>query len=354
MMGGPAVAPSSNMPTTDSKDALKQVAGYAGGLDGTSVAAPLVTGLAVLLKTAHPTWQGPELAARIESTADPVEIQNPLYAGKLGRGRVNVMRALANDDAARRLGPLTLEVSDVGFSPEVRVRTADGVELSRFSVGERGDTRGVRAAFVRWQGVAKPDIVVTIDGDTHGTWRVYRPDGLLIAAGQVAGDVKGGLNVAAQDLASVGRDQLFFGERGGSRAWLVSSQDGKAQLLHLFREPVTNINALSVTRPVPSFLVTGESGMRDIRVVGNQGNVLVSARATSAAKTGPWTARRGVQSDGGAVYDLSSQTGHVVFINDASGLHATKGMAVTVDRWAQIPNGIPTDVGWRYVETWPR
>lgn len=172
-------------PPRDPHDPSGHAAGYVDGLNGTSVAAPLVSGLAALLKSLHPTWRGPEIAQRILDTTDPIDDQDPALAGKLGRGRINVRRALAEDAQTDALGPLALEGSDTGRPPEIRVLAGSGNELRRFAVGESGDRRGVRATFIRWQKHLEPDIAVTMIGDPTGAWRIYRPDGLLIAAGEL-------------------------------------------------------------------------------------------------------------------------------------------------------------------------
>ena len=62
---------------------------------GTSLSAPIVAGLAGLLKSAHPTWGPEQIAAQIRMTSDPIDASNPSFAGSLGHGRVNFYRALS-------------------------------------------------------------------------------------------------------------------------------------------------------------------------------------------------------------------------------------------------------------------
>jgi photosystem II stability/assembly factor-like uncharacterized protein len=67
---------------------------------GTSLSAPIVTGLAGLLKSAHPTWTPGQIAMQIRLTSDPIDGSNPPYlAGTLGHGRVNFYHALSEDHA---------------------------------------------------------------------------------------------------------------------------------------------------------------------------------------------------------------------------------------------------------------
>jgi len=61
---------------------------------GTSFAAPMVAGLAAMLKALHPGWDPDDIRDRICETADNIDPLNPGYRGKLGAGRINCARAL--------------------------------------------------------------------------------------------------------------------------------------------------------------------------------------------------------------------------------------------------------------------
>lgn len=63
--------------------------------NGTSMATPFVSGLAALVWSAHPGWSPGQVLAQIEASADYIDLVNPQYAGKLGSGRINAARALA-------------------------------------------------------------------------------------------------------------------------------------------------------------------------------------------------------------------------------------------------------------------
>ena len=65
-----------------------------GSVQGTSYAAPLVSGLAGLLRSQQPAWSQALVAAQIVHTADPIDAQNPGYEGLLGSGRINAAAAL--------------------------------------------------------------------------------------------------------------------------------------------------------------------------------------------------------------------------------------------------------------------
>jgi subtilisin family serine protease len=65
-----------------------------GFLDGTSMAAPHVTGLAALVWSVEPGLTNSQVRRIIEDTCDDVDPANPGFAGLLGRGRINAFRAV--------------------------------------------------------------------------------------------------------------------------------------------------------------------------------------------------------------------------------------------------------------------
>ena len=83
------------------------VPGYLDGVTGTSLAAPLVSGVAALLRGVHPDWSPVQVRARLMQTADNIESGlADGQKGKMGAGRLNAGRALAPD--APWLKPLAI------------------------------------------------------------------------------------------------------------------------------------------------------------------------------------------------------------------------------------------------------
>ncbi len=76
------------------------VGGYATS-NGTSLAAPFVSGLAGLIKSQHPTWTPEQVRWQILNTAVNIDGVNPTRAGQMGRGRIDAGAALATDPQAR-------------------------------------------------------------------------------------------------------------------------------------------------------------------------------------------------------------------------------------------------------------
>lgn len=68
---------------------------YIAPLSGTSMATPLVAGIAANLWSQFPTWTAAQVWDRIRTTSEDISAANPTYSGQLGSGRVNLQRALA-------------------------------------------------------------------------------------------------------------------------------------------------------------------------------------------------------------------------------------------------------------------
>ncbi len=70
---------------------------YYAYLMGTSMASPFVASCFALLKSAYPDSSNDWLVDRMLDNTDPIDDINPDYAGELGTGRVNMLKALVFD-----------------------------------------------------------------------------------------------------------------------------------------------------------------------------------------------------------------------------------------------------------------
>jgi len=335
---------------------------FVDGLSGTSLAVPLVSGVAALLKTKHPEWSGSELAKRIKATTDPFVNLPAALTGKLGTGSVNALRALAWDEAESALDTVQLQAAAPGNAPEIRLMDAQGKITRRFYVGAIGDRRGVRATFVRWSGVDKPEIAVTWAGAGSDSVNIYRDDGVLLAAGNVDVKPQGGLLMAAQDLDGDGRDTLLLAEAGGNRAWLMDPSDG-IRRLDTFKGITTGgLLPFSLNRPVPAFLLSAKNGQ--LVILGDQGEVLAGSRLkyetpnTKSKKqntkpqtqTDAWISRR-VRS--GTTQAFVTPGNELSLRTTAAGLRAADKPMPSIQT-LEAPRGEPAGQGWMAYAIWPR
>ncbi len=110
-----------------------------GYLSGTSMASPVVTGLAALVKSVYPDLSPYELAYRIAGTTVNIDGLNPDYVGMLGSGRVNAYQAVTFDTS-----------QFVEILPRIdgwKVSTSDAVSGNNNGILDRGEKINVSGVF---------------------------------------------------------------------------------------------------------------------------------------------------------------------------------------------------------------
>lgn len=86
-------APGVNLTTTDfGTDSYKT------SFSGTSAAAPVVSGVAMLIFSAHPTWTMEQVRSHLFLTARNIDAENPDHKGQLGAGLVDAQNAVTFND----------------------------------------------------------------------------------------------------------------------------------------------------------------------------------------------------------------------------------------------------------------
>jgi serine protease len=75
---------------------------------GTSLATPLVSSAAALVRSRFPLFDMQQVKEQLIVTSDNVESSNPLFSGNLGKGRLNVFRALTEAVPAIRYQNITV------------------------------------------------------------------------------------------------------------------------------------------------------------------------------------------------------------------------------------------------------
>ncbi|MFT7378421.1 MAG: serine protease [Bacteroidia bacterium] len=84
--------------------------GY-GYKSGTSMACPLVAGVAGLILTQNPTLSPAEVESKIKDNADNIDLINPTYQGALGAGRINAYQSLTGISAAIKKSSLSTNLN---------------------------------------------------------------------------------------------------------------------------------------------------------------------------------------------------------------------------------------------------
>ena len=90
-------------------------------LTGTSMAAPLVSGLAALVTAHFPNYNPLQVGEQIRVNCDNIDSQNPNYINLLGKGRINAYNSLANSNSK------SVRAYDINFSDDPPGGNGDGV-----------------------------------------------------------------------------------------------------------------------------------------------------------------------------------------------------------------------------------
>ncbi|MDD5438206.1 MAG: S8 family peptidase [Patescibacteria group bacterium] len=354
-IAAPGADITSGRPTFDEQGGRENVSGY-GTWSGTSLAVPFVSGVAALLKAEHPDWTGEQLASRILATVQP--FKKGVASTGMGKGVLDAGAALAPVDASK-YGPWQLLAANPGQPPVIKIEDEAGKLIYSFPAGNPGDKRGLRAAFIRWDADRKPDVLVTAQGDEKGEWRVYRWDGVLLAAGQASQNaddkIKGGLLLATQDLRAANLDQGLLTEADGDRAWRMDPTDGLGKPFYATSDlkPMGTL-AVGIQRPEQAmFMLTRSSPNSELVVLRDTG----VGEASAVTTTKPYNLKmaRGRTPDGREAVSLI-QSGKPTYLVERNGFMDVTHEDVKVSRWLQAPLGLDDvkNPGFKFYDFWPR
>jgi subtilisin family serine protease len=216
---------------------------YGGFYNGTSVSAPLVSGVAALMRSLDRNLTPKQITNILTETGVKVDDTNPEFFGKLGRVRIDAAKAVAAVAALRAPGPapaataslLPRDASGVvvaapgpGRAPEVRMFTEQGIFVRGFLAFDAGFRGGVSVAGGNFDGTAAQSIVAAAGPGGGPHVRVFDVNTRAIG-GFFAYDqrFRGGVNVAVGDVDGDGRDEIITGAGpGGGPHVRVFAPDG--------------------------------------------------------------------------------------------------------------------------------
>jgi subtilisin family serine protease len=104
-----------------------------GSYNGTSMAAPMVAGLAGLVKSHFPGMNSGQIRQRIEQGCEDISAQNPGMSGQLGAGRINAFFTLGN------VSVVELTASEFSIWPnpatdQIQLRNKSGAIIERIRI----------------------------------------------------------------------------------------------------------------------------------------------------------------------------------------------------------------------------
>ncbi len=218
-------APGTDIFGAQYRDAALGTEAYGGTYDGTSVAAPIVTGVAALLLAHYPTLTVAQLETSIQLSVDPVATKGTYYEGKLGSGRVNAQRALevAGQYAVAGQGTTVAEQTTQtkvttfvgaakGEAPTVKGLDAAGNVVVQWNAYAASFLGGVNVAVGDLDGDGVDEVVTGAGAGGGPHVRIFKQDGTLVNQFFAYSEAfRGGVNIAVADTNGDGVDEIVTG-----------------------------------------------------------------------------------------------------------------------------------------------
>lgn len=177
---------------------------YGGYWSGTSVSAPQVAGVVALVKSLKPNLNLTEIASLLLDNADSLDQLNPLYAGKLGSGKLNAGKTVAA--ALSTVSQVEYQVDKIILGPGVgggpHIRTYfEGKLFSQFFAFDENKRFGARVTSHDFDHDGQEEIIVSANQGEQPWIQIYDIYGNLQSE-FLAFDssMTQGINVAAADI----------------------------------------------------------------------------------------------------------------------------------------------------------
>lgn len=267
---------------------------YSGGWNGTSLATPLVVGVAALVKSVHPDWSPEQIRDRLYQTAKPLP---SVTSTRLGAGEVEAANALFPFSSNTSTGALSVLASTPGSQTSVRIHRSSGDVT--FSPFRDNDARGAYVSIGDMNSDGNPEVAVVPASGSIAEVSIFDTDGHRLSHIQLPGSfVDGGL-VAAVDGG------FIVADADGGDAWGIDSA------LHIwtfrpYGSGYTNgVDMLGVSGAAVFAPRNGGGRLVAMDVYGNQ---LVSAFPFGLAPSGRWSLAR-IERNGSAALILSGPAG---------------------------------------------
>jgi subtilisin family serine protease len=204
---------------------------YGGYFNGTSVAAPVVSGVVALIRALDRNLTPKQIMNILTESAADVNGPNPEYFGKVGRGRIDAAKAVERVASLRKGGDAPVATASLappgtaryvvtapgaGRAPDVRLFTEDGTFIRGFAAFPTGFRGGVSLALADFDGTARQTIVTGALAGGAPHVRIFDINTRAIG-GFYAYDERfgGGVRVATGDVDGDGKDEIVTGAGPG-------------------------------------------------------------------------------------------------------------------------------------------
>ncbi len=188
---------------------------YGGYWSGTSIAAPLVSGLAGLLYSINPLFENEQIYDFIINKADSVEVMNPDFQGELGSGRINAYASLDHAHSQMKVlsgGDYIVVGAGPSGGPHVRIFDSAGLSVNGFFAYNKEFKGGVSVAAGDINGDGIDEIITGAKASGGPHVRAFSLNGTPKASFFAYDkEFKGGVSVAVGDINGDGIDEIITG-----------------------------------------------------------------------------------------------------------------------------------------------
>ncbi|MFH1111914.1 MAG: S8 family serine peptidase [Patescibacteria group bacterium] len=204
---------------------------YGGWWNGTSVAAPMVSGALALLKAAFPKYSPSQLRDILIASGDQIDFFNPTIVGQIGR-RLNIDEAfkLAGSIKFARKNPVVIAPASANKA-EVQIFDFSGEQISSFLAYHPRFQGGINIAVGDVDGNGQMDIVTAPRAGGGPHVRIFNQRGELISQFMAFPEAfRGGIAVALADIDSDQSDEIIIGVgKGGVPLVRIFNTNGEMQ-----------------------------------------------------------------------------------------------------------------------------
>ena len=193
---------------------------YSGYWSGTSIATPIVSGVAALIKSVNPQLSGAQLRDILLEHSEDISTFNSEYIGQLGQGRVSAYQAVKYAYEQARFLPQTNFIvtgAGPGGGPHIRIFKSNGIPVGGFFAFDKEEYRaGISVAGGDIDGDGTFEIIVGAGPGQPPIVRVFNQNGLLLTEWLAYGQgFRGGIRVAVGDIDGDGKDEIVTGAGPG-------------------------------------------------------------------------------------------------------------------------------------------